>query len=73
MFFLGMAKRPQTVQEKMRDPILRMKTIQQERRQTRMKFMDDLKTTREVKKEEILADEGDDIMEKMKKERRDWI
>jgi hypothetical protein len=38
-----------------------------------MKFMDDLKTTREVKKEEILADEGDDIMEKMKKERRDWI
>jgi len=35
--------------------------------------MDDLKTTREVKKEEILADEGDDIMEQMKKERRDWI
>jgi hypothetical protein len=38
-----------------------------------MKFMDDFKTAREVKKVEILEDEGDDIMEQMKKERRDWI
>lgn len=38
-----------------------------------MKFMDDFKTAREVKKGDILEDEGDDIMEQMKKERRDWI
>jgi hypothetical protein len=38
-----------------------------------MKFMDDFKTAREVKKNEILDDEGDDIMEQMKKDRRDWI
>ena len=38
-----------------------------------MKFMDDFKSAREVKKDEILADEGDDIVEQMKKERRDWI
>ena len=38
-----------------------------------MKYMDDFKSAREMKKEEILADEGDDIMEQMKKERRDWI
>jgi len=73
MFFLGMARRPKTVQEKMRDPIQKMKTIQEERRQTRMKFMDDFKTAREVRKGDILEDEGDDIMEQMKKERRDWI
>lgn len=38
-----------------------------------MKYMDDFKSAREIKKEEILLDEGDDIMEQMKKERRDWI
>jgi len=38
-----------------------------------MKFMDDFKSAREVKKVDILEDEGDDIMEQMKKERRDWI
>lgn len=38
-----------------------------------MKFMDDFKTARDVKKQEILDDEGDDITEQMKKERRDWI
>ena len=38
-----------------------------------MKFMEDFKSAREVKKLEVLEDEGDDIMEQMKKERRDWI
>ena len=73
MYFLGMSRRPKTVQERTRDPLQRMKTIQEERRATRLKFMDDFKTAREVKKDEILADEGDDLMEQMKKERRDWI
>lgn len=50
-----------------------MKTVQEERRKTRMKFMEDFKTAREVKKGDIIEDEGDDIMEQMKKERRDWI
>lgn len=73
MFFLGMQRRPKTALEKASDPLTRMRTIQDERRQSRMKFMDDFKSAREVKKEDILADEGEDIMEQMKKERRDWI
>jgi len=73
LFFLGMARRPMTVQEKMRDPIKRMKDTQEERRQTRMKFMDDFKIAREVIKAEVLKDEGDEIMEQMKQERRDWV
>jgi hypothetical protein len=35
--------------------------------------MDDFKTAREVIKAEVLKDEGDEIMEQMKQERRDWI
>ncbi len=58
-----MARRPMTVQEKMRDPIKRMKDTQEERRQTRMKYMEDFKTAREVIKAEVLKDEGDEIME----------
>ncbi len=58
-----MARRPMTVQEKMRDPIKRMKDTQEERRQTRMKYMEDFKTAREVIKTEVLKDEGDEIME----------
>jgi hypothetical protein len=38
-----------------------------------MKNMDDFKTAREVIKAEVLKDEGDEIMEQMKQERRDWI
>ena len=38
-----------------------------------MKYMDDFKTAREVIKAEVLKDEGDEIMEQMKQERRDWI
>lgn len=38
-----------------------------------MKFMEDFKTARDQKKLDIINDEGDDIMEQMKKERRDWI
>ncbi len=38
-----------------------------------MKFMDDFKTAREVVKQELIRDEGDEIMEQMKQERRDWI
>lgn len=35
--------------------------------------MEDFKTAREVIKAEVLKDEGDEIMEQMKQERRDWI
>ena len=35
--------------------------------------MDDFKTAREVIKAEVLKDEGDETMEQMKQERRDWI
>jgi hypothetical protein len=45
-----MARRPMTAQEKVRDPILKMKQTQEERRHTRMKFMEDFKTAREVTK-----------------------
>jgi hypothetical protein len=38
-----------------------------------MKFMDDFKTAREVVKQDLIRDEGDEIMEQMKQERRDWI
>lgn len=38
-----------------------------------MKYMEDFKTAREVIKSEVLKDEGDEIMEQMKQERRDWI
>ena len=58
-----MARRPMTVQEKIRDPIMKMKQTQDERRQTRMKYMDDFKVAREVIKAEVLKDEGDEIME----------
>jgi hypothetical protein len=54
MFFLGMSRRPKTAMEKTKDPLQKMRTIQDERRQTRMKYMDDFKSAREVKKDEIL-------------------
>jgi hypothetical protein len=57
----------------MRNPIAKMRKTQEERRQTRMKFMDDFKTAREVVKQDLIRDEGDEIMEQMKQERRDWI
>jgi hypothetical protein len=38
-----------------------------------MKFMDDFKTAKEVVKVDLIRDEGDEIMEQMKQERRDWI
>lgn len=38
-----------------------------------MKFMDDFKTARDVIKAEVIRDEGDEIMEQMKQERRNWI
>ena len=38
-----------------------------------MKFMDDFKTAREVVNGDLIRDEGDEIMEQMKQERRDWI
>lgn len=61
-----MARRPMTVQEQMRNPLERMRKTQEERRQTRMKFMDDFKTARDVVKQDLIRDEGDEIMEQMK-------
>lgn len=52
---------------------MKMRKVQDERRQTRMKYMEDFKTAREVKKIQLLEDEGDNIMEQMKQERREWI
>ena len=68
-----MARRPMTAQDRMRNPIDKMKKTMEDRRQTRMKFMDDFKTAREVVKGDLIRDEGDEIMEQMKQERRDWI
>lgn len=61
-----MARRPMTVQDQMRNPLERMRKTQEERRQTRMKFMDDFKTARDVVKQDLIRDEGDEIMEQMK-------
>lgn len=55
-----------TVQDQMRNPLERMRKTQEDRRQTRMKFMDDFKTARDVVKQDLIRDEGDEIMEQMK-------
>jgi hypothetical protein len=73
MEFLGMAQRAKTQQEILNDPIEKMKKNMENRRMIRSTNEEDFETAKQLLKEEIAATEGVEIMESMKKERRDWI
>jgi len=55
------------------DPIEKMKKNQDNRRMIRQTNEEDFDTAKQLLKEEISTTEGVEIMESMKKERRDWI
>lgn len=57
----------------MNDPIEKMKKNQDNRRMIRQTNEEDFDTAKQLLKEEIATTEGVEIMESMKKERRDWI
>lgn len=73
MEFLGMSQRAKTQQEILNDPIEKMKRNQENRRMIRQTNNDDFETAKEALKEEIALTEGTEIIESMKKERRDWM
>ncbi len=72
MVFLGMSRKPKTKEEMKNDPIERMNRNKDERKLVQKAFMDQFETEKEELKDEIEGYEGEDIKDKMKKERRDW-
>lgn len=73
MVFLGMARKPKTKEEMKNDPIERMKKTQEDRKLKQQQFWNTFDDAKEDLKREIDENEGTDIQEQMKKERRDWI
>lgn len=73
MWFLGMSRKPKTLEEQKNDPILKMQETQKKRRADRDKFGEKYEEDKEDIKDKIRDFEGPDIEEHMLKERRDWI
>jgi len=73
MVFLGMARKPKTKEELKNDPIERMKKTQEDRKLKQQQFWNAFEDAKVELKDEIDENEGIDIKEQMKKERRDWI
>jgi len=73
MIFLGMARKPKTKEEMKNDPTERMNRQKDERKLVQKAFMEQFETEKEELKDEIVDNEGEDIKDKMKKDRRDWV
>ena len=73
MEFLGMCRRPKTAQERVNDPIERMKKIRQERKLIQVNNWTKYNDAKEEIKNEIDENQGVDIREQMLKERREWV
>ena len=73
MEFLGMVRPKKTIEQQRNDPIKRMEETRLERKMVQeanwKKYID----TKETLKEEIMENEGVDLMEFMLKDRREWI
>lgn len=73
MQFLGMAEKPKTLEEIANDPVAKMKKVQATRKEVQAGNQEDFITAKEQLFEEIKDTEGPEIVESMKKERRDWL
>ena len=73
MVFLGMARKPKTIEEMKNHPIDKMDKTKDERKMKQKNFMEEFHTAKEELKEEIDNNEGLDIREAMLKDRRDWV
>lgn len=73
MVFLGMARKPKTLEEQRNDPIEKTKVIEGERKEVQKAFQNEYDQSKEDLKQDIMEYEYEDIKEAMLKERRDWI
>lgn len=73
MVFLGMARKPKTIEEMKNHPVDKMGKTKDERKMKQKNFMEEFHTAKEELKDEIDNNEGLDIREAMLKERRDWV
>lgn len=73
MIFLGMTRRPQTAQERTRGPLVQMDRTAELRKQVQEDNWIVFDKAKQQIQDEIEAVEGNDIVDQMLKERRDWI
>lgn len=72
LVFLGMAPRPKTLEEMKNDPNQKSGKTQNERKKRQEENMDEYERQKNKLKNEIKDNEGPDITETMKEERREW-
>lgn len=73
MVFLGMLRKPKGTEEIENDPVKKQDGTKEQRKQQQNANMEAFELAKDEVIQEIMDIEGNDIEDRMLKERRDWI